>query len=200
MTSFLGWRRAFKSAVMTDDQGTLGTGNFRRMTRNRRPLELAVGGGCARRARAWQARASRRHAAQGAPSSAGVRLERLLHRRPYRLRPRHFKRGALRSAAGLDQQCRQRRDRRRAGRLQCAPAVRTAARRRSRSDVSELLHLELDRLHSRRRALRSRREAGLCRNRARPPRLCQRALAFLRHRRLRLCRRALHQHARRRRR
>ena len=39
---------------------------------------------------------------------------------------------------------------------------------------------------------------GLCRHRARPHRLRQRALARLRHRRLRLCRRALHQHARRR--
>jgi high affinity Mn2+ porin len=44
MTSFLGWRRAFKSAVMTDDQGTLGNGNSRGMTRNRRPLELALAG------------------------------------------------------------------------------------------------------------------------------------------------------------
>ena len=47
-----------------------------------------------------------------------------------------------------------------------------------------------------RRALRSRREMGLCRHRARPRRLCQRTLALLRHRRLRLCRRTLHQHAR----
>ena len=29
---------------MTDDHGTHGTGNFRRMTRNRRPLELALAG------------------------------------------------------------------------------------------------------------------------------------------------------------
>ena len=41
---------------------------------------------------------------------------------------------------------------------------------------------------------------GLCRHRARSRRLRQRALAGLRHRRLRLCRRAFHQYARRRRR
>ena len=93
------------------------------------------------------------------PSSAGVRLERLLHRRPCRLRPRFFDRGALRSAGGLDQQRLQRRDRRRTGRLQCSAAVRPAARRRSRPDVSELLHLEHDRLHADRRALRGRRAA-----------------------------------------
>src|SRR6476620_12118937 len=43
MTSLLGWRRALTS-VMTDDQGTLGTGKFRRMTGNRRSLELALAG------------------------------------------------------------------------------------------------------------------------------------------------------------
>ena len=90
-----------------------------------------------------------------------------------------IERGAVRSAVGLDQQCRQRRDRRRAGRLQCAAAVRTAARRRSRSHVSELLHLELDRLHARQRALRRRRATGLCRHRARPHRLRQRAIGSL---------------------
>ena len=47
------------------------------------------------------------------------------------------------------------------------------------------------------RALRRRRATGLSRHRARPHRLRQRALAGLRHRRLRLCRRALYQYARR---
>ena len=157
------------------------------------------GGRRVRRAGARQSGDRGRHAAQGALSSAGVRLERLLHRRPYRLRPRLVERGAVRSAGRFDHRQRlQRRDRRRAGRLQCADAVRPGARRRGRPDVSELFQLELDRLHARRRALRSRREMGLCRHRARPHWLCQRTLAALRHRRLRLCRRALHQYARRR--
>ena len=145
---FISWL-ATRVQICSDDERSRHAWN-RKISQNDRQSPIAgtcFGGGCARRAGAWQSRACGRHAAQGAPSSAGVRLERLLHRRPYRLRPRHLERGALRSAVGLDQQCRQRRDRRRARRLQCAPAVRTIARRRSRSDVSELFHLELDRLH-----------------------------------------------------
>ena len=62
------------------------------------------------------------------------------------------------------------------------------------------LHLELDRLPADDAAFRASSSTGLCRNGARPPRLRHRSLAVLRHRRLRLCRRALHQYARRRRR
>ena len=96
-----------------------------------------------------------------------------------------------------DQQPFQRRDRRRAGRLQCPAAVRPAARRRSRSHLSELSDLELSRLLARDRALRMSRAMGLCRHRARPHRLRQRAVAGLRHRRSGLGRRTLSQYARR---
>ena len=68
----------------------------------------------------------------------------------------------------------QRRDRRRAGRLQFPAAVRPAARRRGRPHLSELPDLEFDRLAAHDRALRRHRAAGLCRHRARPHRLRQR--------------------------
>ena len=80
-------------------------------------------------------------------------------------------------------------------------SLRPAARRRSRSDLSELSAVE-SRLSpsSRRRAPIVEERLGLCRHRARPHRLRQRPVARLRHRRIRLGRRTLPQHADRRRR
>ena len=161
----------------------------------------------ARGHRAWRvrlrgARARRRYqiAGQGALSAAGVRLDRILYRRTYRLQPRFFQRGAVGSAAVRrgDRQHFQWRRWRRAGRLQLAPAIRPAARRRGRSDLSELSAFELDYLPADLAQFRRHPFAGLCRNGARPPRLRHQSLAVLRHRRIGLRGRALHQHARRR--
>jgi high affinity Mn2+ porin len=44
MTSFLGWRRAFESAVMTGDCGTRCAGDVRNMKNSRRTLERALAG------------------------------------------------------------------------------------------------------------------------------------------------------------
>ena len=79
-------------------------------------------------------------------------------------------------------------------------ALRAAARRRSRSHLPELSHLEFDRRLAGDAAHRRRRAIGLCRNGARPRRLCHQSLAALCHRRAGLCRRAFRQLARGRRR
>ena len=82
------------------------------------------------------------------------------------------------------------------GGYNCPAVLRAAARRRSRSHLSELSAHELRRLAAcDRRAPIVDEQRDYRRHRARPHRLCQRALACLRHRRLRLGRRALSQHA-----
>ena len=140
-------------------------------------------------------------AGQGACLSAGVRLDRLLYRRTYRLQPRLIERGADGSAldriqpanfggviggvqAGYNVRLP-------SGLLLGVEADLTFPNYLTSNSIVSLAHD---------RALRRHRAMGLCRHRARPHRLRHRTLAGLRHRRSRLGRRALPQHARDRRR
>ena len=161
---------------------------------------MPIAGTCAGRRRVRRAGARQpgdggRHAAQGAPSSPGIRLERLLHRRAYRLPPRLVVRDTGRPSLRHHQQRRQRRNRRRAGRIQLSPLLGAVVRRRSRSDLSELSSVQPRCRQVRDSALRPRRALGLFRHRARPRWLYQRALAGLRHRWFRVGRRTVSQYA-----
>ena len=146
MASFLGWRQAFKS-VMRRDHSQYGAGPVRIVNSDRRSRNACTGRRRGRRDDARSPGACRRSASQSPLVPAGVRLERLLYRRTYRLQPRRIERGAVGSGPRRLQRQFQRRHRRRAGRLQCSTCLRPPARRRSRSHLSELSALELD--HSR---------------------------------------------------
>jgi len=133
----------------------------------------------------------RRHGRQSTVSPGHLQLDRALHRRPYRFRPRLLKRGAFRSCIGCRQQRFRWHDRRGAGGLQLSAAVRAAARCGGRHHLSELSHVELRGVVAGDGSLRRHRAMGLCGNRPRPPRLHSRSVAALCHRRFGLCRRAL---------
>ena len=199
MTSIVGWRQAFESAVMAGSDNLGRTRIVRTVNRNRRSLELALAGAAfgalalgspaiaadmplkaphLRPAFDWSGFYIGGHTGYGRGSSSAM----LSDPRPFRPTGSVFSGVIGGVQGGYNVQLP-------SGLVLGVEADLTFPNYLiSNSIVATLTGARSDVVE----------ELGLCRHRARPPRLCQRALAGLRHRRFRLRRRALRQYARRR--